>query len=102
MGHRLHRRIGEQRVGEVPAVRIRKDRGVGEAAILLADRVEIGIVQRLARPMPLGKRGRDLGASRGMIGVRSEEHTSELQSLMRSSYAVFCLKNKTTVKHQQL
>src|SRR3546814_10637331 len=28
---------------------------------------------------------------------RSEEHTSELQSLMRSSYAVFCLKKKTTV-----
>src|SRR3546814_1367168 len=27
-------------------------------------------------------------------GPRSEEHTSELQSLMRSSYAVFCLKNK--------
>src|SRR3546814_10390147 len=27
--------------------------------------------------------------------ARSEEHTSELQSLMRSSYAVFCLKNKT-------
>src|SRR3546814_6635110 len=26
---------------------------------------------------------------------RSEEHTSELQSLMRTSYAVFCLKNKT-------
>src|SRR3546814_9036866 len=28
-------------------------------------------------------------------GVRSEEHTSELQSLMRISYAVFCLKKKT-------
>src|SRR3546814_11308456 len=28
------------------------------------------------------------------FGFRSEEHTSELQSLMRSSYAVFCLKNK--------
>src|SRR3546814_5663936 len=27
---------------------------------------------------------------------RSEEHTSELQSLMRNSYAVFCLKKKTT------
>src|SRR3546814_10519555 len=27
--------------------------------------------------------------------VRSEEHTSELQSLMRTSYAVFCLKKKT-------
>src|SRR3546814_2117994 len=34
----------------------------------------------------------------GLIGVadpRSEEHTSELQSLMRISYAVFCLKKKT-------
>src|SRR3546814_3749372 len=29
-----------------------------------------------------------------MIGERSEEHTSELQSLMRISYAVFCLKKK--------
>src|SRR3546814_6652460 len=29
---------------------------------------------------------------------RSEEHTSELQSLMRISYAVFCLKKKTTLK----
>src|SRR3546814_3159679 len=28
-------------------------------------------------------------------GIRSEEHTSELQSLMRISYAVFCLKKKT-------
>src|SRR3546814_3052865 len=28
---------------------------------------------------------------------RSEEHTSELQSLMRISYAVFCLKNKKTI-----
>src|SRR3546814_8616686 len=30
------------------------------------------------------------------IPSRSEEHTSELQSLMRISYAVFCLKKKTT------
>src|SRR3546814_6048539 len=33
-------------------------------------------------------------AGLGGIGVRSEEHTSELQSLMRISYAVFCLKKK--------
>src|SRR3546814_8142791 len=33
-------------------------------------------------------------------GIRSEEHTSELQSLMRISYAVFCLKKKK--KHKQL
>src|SRR3546814_8098778 len=35
-------------------------------------------------------------------GIRSEEHTSELQSLMRISYAVFCLKKKkkpTTIQH---
>src|SRR3546814_5993723 len=32
------------------------------------------------------------------LEVRSEEHTSELQSLMRISYAVFCLKKKTRQK----
>src|SRR3546814_4695831 len=32
--------------------------------------------------------------------TRSEEHTSELQSLMRISYAVFCLKKKTKTKHK--
>src|SRR3546814_3296481 len=33
--------------------------------------------------------------------LRSEEHTSELQSLMRISYAVFCLKKKNKTKQQQ-
>src|SRR3546814_8255144 len=33
-------------------------------------------------------------------GTRSEEHTSELQSLMRISYAVFCLKKKKTTTHE--
>src|SRR3546814_9315802 len=32
---------------------------------------------------------------------RSEEHTSELQSLMRISYAVFCLKKKTTTRTRE-
>src|SRR3546814_5922821 len=32
--------------------------------------------------------------------IRSEEHTSELQSLMRISYAVFCLKKKNTIKNK--
>src|SRR3546814_5788772 len=32
---------------------------------------------------------------------RSEEHTSELQSLMRFSYAVFCLKKKTNKNHNE-
>src|SRR3546814_11006506 len=34
-------------------------------------------------------------AARSPVPLRSEEHTSELQSLMRISYAVFCLKKKT-------
>src|SRR3546814_6052615 len=33
---------------------------------------------------------------------RSEEHTSELQSLMRISYAVFCLQKKTTIHNRQV
>src|SRR3546814_6627417 len=51
---------------------------------------------------------REFGRSRGGLGGsdqrptlhrggRSEEHTSELQSLMRTSYAVFCLKNKKKI-----
>src|SRR3546814_6615867 len=38
--------------------------------------------------------GRHVRRARGVRRGRSEEHTSELQSLMRSSYAVFCLKKK--------
>src|SRR3546814_19222268 len=39
--------------------------------------------------------GRGQSAGHTAIALRSEEHTSELQSLMRISYAVFCLKKKT-------
>src|SRR3546814_7911178 len=39
--------------------------------------------------------------SDGPLDTRSEEHTSELQSLMRRSYAVFCLQKKKTETHQQ-
>src|SRR3546814_9551130 len=52
---------------------------VGTAEVLLDD------ARRLA------ERARAAG-----VDVRSEEHTSELQSLMRISYAVFCLKKKKT------
>src|SRR3546814_4283479 len=37
----------------------------------------------------------------GLACHRSEEHTSELQSLMRISYAVFCLKNKNTILNDE-
>src|SRR3546814_8930832 len=36
-----------------------------------------------------------------IVGDRSEEHTSELQSLMRTSYAVFCLKKKNKQQQQK-
>src|SRR3546814_8981774 len=40
------------------------------------------------------------GAKADGEAMRSEEHTSELQSLMRISYAVFCLKKKKKTRHQ--
>src|SRR3546814_5786535 len=38
--------------------------------------------------------------SNGFVTARSEEHTSELQSLMRISYAVFCLTKKKNIHNQ--
>src|SRR3546814_1223031 len=38
---------------------------------------------------------------KAIIQSRSEEHTSELQSLMRISYAVFCLKKKKNTQHNK-
>src|SRR3546814_10081673 len=49
--------------------------------------------------------GKDMGELRlgkhTHAAIRSEEHTSELQSLMRNSYAVFCLKKKTNICRSQ-
>src|SRR3546814_10633535 len=54
------------------------------------------------------RRSRAVARPAAALGGRSEEHTSELQSLMRTSYAVFCLKKKniqtqsyTTTLHSQ-
>src|SRR3546814_7794357 len=62
------------------------DRGVEAVVILVKaqDFPGLAILDQLDR------------APRKDAAVRSEEHTSELQSLMRISYAVLCLKNKTT------
>src|SRR3546814_19264082 len=51
------------------------------------------------RPVPLLHRARRAVPGRAPRAGRSEEHTSEIQSLMRISYAVFCLKKKR--KHKQ-
>src|SRR3546814_4091917 len=56
-----------------------------------------GRIPALSRQSPIS-RNQDLPvhghASATVSAIRSEEHTSELQSLMRISYAVFCLKKK--------
>src|SRR3546814_7712175 len=47
--------------------------------------------EAIASPAPQA-----IGIVDDVLTARSDEHTSELQSLMRNSYAVFCLKNKKT------
>src|SRR3546814_4685049 len=69
-------------------------RGRGQIALRAAD----------DRPRPLQGGQRYAGAPRRRQVARagrSEEHTSELQSLMRISYAVFCLKKKKHNKQRQ-
>src|SRR3546814_9392614 len=54
----------------------------------------IGVVMALVGADPLTAEPRLTFGSAVLYDGRSEEHTSELQSLMRISYAVFCLKKK--------
>src|SRR3546814_3374239 len=80
--------------GELTAEGARQFAALGLAAILDLRTTE----ERAGQPYPPGLAEglhywtRDYDLSRG--DIRSEEHTSELQSLMRISYAVFCLKKK--------
>src|SRR3546814_7039839 len=59
--------------------------------IVLAAFARLGDERKIGRQRIVVRRKR-----RDLIGLRSEEHTSELQSLMRLSYAVFCLKKTTS------
>src|SRR3546814_3484259 len=58
------------------------------------DAVKGAILTRWTTSPVEGQISRVKAIKRQMYGRRSEEHTSELQSLMRISYAVFCLKKK--------
>src|SRR3546814_7290686 len=53
------------------------------------------LFQALELPVIAAVNGPAIGAGCDLTLMRSEEHTSELQSLMRTSYAVFCLKKKS-------
>src|SRR3546814_2070306 len=70
----------------------RRQRGAHFRAARRGDR---GRRRALWRP---ARRNRTAGVA-PVSGLRSEEHTSELQSLMRISYAVFCLKKKNCVNY---
>src|SRR3546814_7789209 len=114
------RAVGEWRVAELVIVQRQPGRalalGEGErgARILRRPlellRIDAGVLQHhgdtgvhafLIGEMRIGLGERDkLPAQAARIEVdmgRSEEHTSELQSLMRNSYAVFCLKTKKNI-----
>src|SRR3546814_3156103 len=76
-------------------------------AYVLGDREQPGAVPmaediaEMSRIVEEGVRAGALGFSTSRTVIhRSEEHTSELQSLMRISYAVFCLKKKKTSEHR--
>src|SRR3546814_9976432 len=66
-------------------------REVKSAMVVFLDLQQRAQAARAACQLRLGEARRALH-QRGDLLVRSEEHTSELQSLMRISYAVFCLK----------
>src|SRR3546814_9203089 len=68
-------------------------RAVGATAPVCAAADRAGVRRRSRRSLGMDRRTRRTGAAVD----RSEEHTSELQSLMRISYAVFCLKKKKNI-----
>src|SRR3546814_1356327 len=106
---RGHRRIDTVRVEQVvlidddhPEILPDLGRARGKAPVVATlcrgdigpARVGIAADRARGRILPLiGQQGLFEGIAHS-VGVRSEEHTSELQSLMRISYAVFCLKKK--------
>src|SRR3546814_4945784 len=68
-----------------------------------ARQLDLGVIPPgtpLAPPNPGVPAWTDLTPNQKAFSARSEEHTSELQSLMRISYAVFCLKKKIKNKNQ--
>src|SRR3546814_10056380 len=86
------RQIAGAAVDRRPFFDLRQHRRVGGAL----DRVVFGCGKAGHRPAIAGGEGLLHPHSPFCRRDRSEEHTSELQSLMRISYAVFCLKKKTS------
>src|SRR3546814_6490512 len=69
---------------------------VGLTLVIRNGSAELGLEKHLQMEASLGLELRPVFFEPSITKHRSEEHTSELQSLMRISYAVFCLKKKQT------
>src|SRR3546814_5000558 len=89
------RRAGQRQVGIAEPGRPHRRRLVEAGRLLVGRQVDDVADARLTQTLDVGGHK---PARRNDAG-RSEEHTSELQSLMRNSYAVFCLKKKKKEKH---
>src|SRR3546814_335327 len=125
LGRRLQLRAAQQRDGRLVRLLLRQHRLLGEGAgppegalphelrplALLSPGLVLGRRGRSARerqedgvdhhPGPgVGPSGQGRPGLLGRARLRSEEHTSELQSLMRISYAVFCLQKKKNKKNE--
>src|SRR3546814_1160165 len=78
----------------------RSEDGRQTAAVLLTACCQQPASTRAASQRPAARTPPDTTGGHRQESPRSEEHTSELQSLMRISYAVFCLKKKKNRIHQ--
>src|SRR3546814_5838608 len=108
----LHQDAGEEEIGEHDEALVAEPRRMLEPGLdqRKGDAGVAGLAPAEAEALP--QQAHDLGDVGIGVGVRgaatnhhqqgrSEEHTSELQSLMRISYAVFCLKKKNKRTHTQ-
>src|SRR3546814_8329412 len=87
-GHMTRHREGERGDNTIPGMRVGEVRELGWAATFLCSPYA-SYISGHTLVVDAANRLR-----RSLVMARSEEHTSELQSLMRLSYAVFCLKKK--------
>src|SRR3546814_2871207 len=86
---------GQRHGGSADAVSVVAQAGRSHRQFAWAVRLDDWSVQQFPREVRHQRQLRRFaGPGRLGCGGRSEEHTSELQSLMRNSYAVFCLKKK--------
>src|SRR3546814_3279178 len=95
---REHRVLGRKLLGDVVAP---KAINIDDAArrVVLDGGAKLDRVVDLSRRIGDVRREDLARAGRGETAERSEEHTSEFQSLMRISYAVFCLRKKDRRKY---